>query len=172
MNIADCSQEAQLMWKNKKGYRDDNLFGENYHNPVEVLIHEIMELENLSILKFIYTQHIDKMSMGGHIIFKSIMDYTDINDLINDYFDGSDEKMEEFLTEELTYILEGRNYCVWLCATPTNVVDAYIEPMIENGNEDYAEYKDNMKIAEYDIPNSAIILDDVEMDGALWCWKK
>ena len=80
--------------------------------------------------------------------------------------------MEEFLTEELTYILEGRNYCVWLCATPTNVVDAYIEPMIENGNEDYAEYKDNMEIAEYDIPNSAIILDDVEMDGALWCWKK
>ena len=43
LDITSCSEYAQKMYKSKKGYRDDSLFGEGYHNPKEVLIHEIIE---------------------------------------------------------------------------------------------------------------------------------
>lgn len=170
LDITSCSEYAQKMYKSKKGYRDDSLFGEGYHDPKEVLIHEIMELGNLGALEFINRHYKDKLNAQLRGVVMSLITEKDGWEATK-LFD-SEEQCQQVLEKIIDAVIEDRNYCVWLCSAPVDVVDAYIEPMIESGSDDYEEYKGNMEIQEYPIPNDAIILDDVELDGVLWCWKK
>lgn len=45
------------MYETGKGYRDDELFGEGYHDPHDVMMHEIAELGNNGSLYFWITQY-------------------------------------------------------------------------------------------------------------------
>lgn len=39
-------------------YRFEQLYGENFRNPIEVMYHEVFELENDDIFKYIIKYHI------------------------------------------------------------------------------------------------------------------
>lgn len=169
MNISKCSEEARKMYETGKGYRDDELFGEGYHDPHDVMMHEIEELGNNGSLYFWITQYWELFTEEERETLQLVKDCSDSAEFAEKFSNEKDFK--NFCERLLAKIIDDRNYCVWLCAKPEDVYSSYVEPFEEHGSEwvkDYTQYN----ITCFDIPDDAIILDDIGPEGCLWCWKR
>ena len=141
-----------------KGYRCENLFGDNVTDPIKVAIYECKELGNSDIPEYILKNSND-LTYDEQIFLNNFLTTTDFNE----FFD------EEFFTEIIKKYIGNRNYCKWLCSTPENIYFSYVAPFEQEGVslELFLETED---ITEYEIPNDAIILSDIDMEGVLYVW--
>lgn len=169
MNISKCSEEARKMYETGKGYRDDTLFGEGYHNPQEVMMHEIGELGNLGSIEFWVSQYLHLFSEQEKEMLEGIGDCVDAEEFAEKF--SNENEFNNFCERLITKIIDDRNYCVWLCACPEDVKSSYVEPFANNGSEWATEYTGEY-IEGFNIPSDAIILDDLGPEGCLWCWKQ
>lgn len=169
LNISNCSEEAREMYKTGKGYRDDTLFGEGYRNPQAVLMFEILELGNIGAILFWAKQYINLFSTEEKAVLSNAEDCIDADDLAELF--ASKDEFSNFCKSLITKVVGDRNYCVWLCASPDDVQSSYIYPFADNGCEWANEYTGEC-IEEFNIPDDAIILDDLGSEGCLWCWKQ
>ena len=169
MNISKCSEEARKMYETGKGYRDDDLFGEGYRNPHEVMMHEIDELGNLGSLEFWTTQYFNLFSEEEKEMLGGIDGCRDADDFAEKF--SNENEFKKFCERLIAKIVDDRDYCIWLCARPEDVKASSVEPFSDNGSEWANEYTGE-GIEAYDIPKDAIILDDLGPEGCLWCWKQ
>ena len=138
------------------GYRDDNLFGSGNTNPIDVIYFECKELGNTDIPTYM-VNHPRELT-GAQI------------DYLRQIANGA--SIDEFrLKEIIKFYIEKRNYCIWLCNSPKDVYDAYIDRTCSNTEKpEYKKYK--KQISKYTIPKDAIILSDCGIDGKLYAWQK
>ena len=169
LNISNCSKSARKMYQTGRGYRDDTLFGEGYRNPQEVLMYEILELGNIGAILFWISQYTNSFSNEEKAVLTNVKDCVDAKELA-EYFSSEDEFVS-FCRNLITKVIDGRNYCIWLCASPEDVKSSYITPFVDNGSDWANEYTGD-NIEEFSIPKDAIILDDLGQEGCLWCWKQ
>lgn len=170
MDIAKCSEEAQKMYQTRKGYRDDSLFGEygnevGYHDPVEVLLYETLELQNIQAIDFFHKNYMHLLTEEEKEKIELFM-YKCSGPWEYEKVFSSENEFKTFLEVIIRKIIDDRNYCIWLCAQPQDVFDSYV------WNPEDIEVYDMDQIDEHEIPSDAIILVDNDTEGCLWCWKE
>lgn len=142
------------------GYRDDTVFGSGERYIVDVCTYEIFELGNDGIFDYCIANYelddrlVDKM--------QEVLD----NDNLRSNEDAVREAVEE-LVENLGRIFRTKlEYCLWLCDSPDDVVDEYIEPYYGDDGEKTPE--------DYDLNiyrKSGIVLDDCgDSQGKLYAY--
>ena len=136
-----------------KGYRNEDLFGDGYTDPIEVAIYETDELANNDIVNY-------------------MLENSNLTEKHADYLQQiADEEIDEIDTDYLGEIIRSyigdRNYCKWLCNTPEDVREMYMT--LEGCDEDHLP---DGEITEYDIPDDAIKLSDLGREGSLYVWKQ
>ena len=148
------------------GFRTEQLYGEGFRDPAEVMAHEVFELGNTDIL--------DTLS---ETIFKGSEIGEKLNHL-SKVMSGElvDEELENFLNDAREYevgvsymddivfnieTITGRplNYVMWLCDSTNDIIDAY-----ENNIDHFAEFM------EY--PNGYIVLSDIGKGGKLYGYEE
>ena len=147
-------------------YRFEQLYGENFRNPIEVMYHEVFELENDDILNTL-SNTIFKDTLIGEKLRKIIdVRNGEIEDKnIEKFFDEAFENEaigQEFLKEIIEEI-ENRtkkkiNYVLWLCNTVQDIIDEY---ELDEKLDEFDEYEDGF-----------IILSDIEKDGKLYGYEQ
>lgn len=143
----------------KLGYRDDGLFGDCVTDPMEVAVYETRELGNVDVPRWLMKSHANELTENELTAMARIYDYP------SQGYDATDEDIE-LMTSALKRILDGRDFCKWLCKSPGAVVDAYIAPYY-----DAAERLETAECSTYVIPADAIPLTDPDdPDGTLWAW--
>ena len=137
------------------GYRGEYLFGDCITDPGEVAFYELRDLGNLDIPEYLLSHY--EVSAEHKEYLESIVD-GDIDDCEID---------KEYYKEIISRIIQGRDFCKWLCKAPKDVYDCYVEPF---GRVSYEAFKEEINC--YEIPHDAIILSDLGKEGILWCWKE
>lgn len=135
----------------KVGYRDDTLWGENIHNPASVCFYETDELGNTDIPEYLLSN------------YRNVFDQREIQFLegvVSEEYDDVDEK--EFKSI-ISKVIGDRNYCLWLCERPEDVLEEYIIPFTDATLTE-------TEIVSYRIPEDAIILADNGREGKLYVW--
>lgn len=138
------------------GYRDDNLFWYGYTNPIDVVYHECKDLKNADIPTYI-ANHPRNLTGAQIEYLKQI---------------ANGATIDEFrLKEIIKFYIENRNYCIWLCNSPKDLYNTYIDKIHSDALK--PEYKDYKKqIVKHAIPKTAIILSDRGINGKLYAWRK
>lgn len=146
------------------GYRDDDLFGDHVTNPIDVLEYEICELGNEVWLS-------DLLELHGHKL--NAITRHDLSDLAETVLNGDepDDTQKAALKAALTAILEGRDFCKWLCTRPADVFDAYVSPFAHTA--DYTERMQETCVQAYMMPMDAMPLTHSEPnEGILMAWHR
>lgn len=142
------------------GYRIEYLFGDCVTDPIAVAKHEIAELGNIDIAQHLLDAHGDELTSS---------ESTMLSRLCNIYHNGFNTTQNDLdvLDGALVRILNGRDFCKWLCNAPNEIWHAYIEPF-----DDAYERLDDAYYVAYDIPDDAIALtDETDDEGVLWAWR-
>lgn len=138
-----------------KGYRSEYLFGEGITDPLQVARYETWDLGNADIPYMLLSK--------PELYTKEELDYLD------DVFNCRVASLEDldFWNDIVKKFIGTRTYCKWLCKTPKDVYDSYVG--IFNSNKiTYEEFKE--EIEEYEIPENAIVLADLDREGKLYVW--
>lgn len=137
------------------GYRDEYLFGDEVTAPVEVTSYETFVLGNTNIPYTLIKRHAAKLSAEERDALARICNYREDR--------PSDEAL---LRSAVKKVLGGRDFCKWLCATPSDVVMSYMAPYY-----DASERVEGSFCSAYEIPADAIALTETgDPDGTLWTW--
>lgn len=142
------------------GYRSETLFGSGEIDPKEVSFFETRDLGNSDIPQYILNFHRENLDDKEIEYLTEIILHSAIPDFEIDkqYFQGIIEK-----------VVKGRNYCKWLCESPEDVYDSYVNYPGAHNKVEYAEFVET--VTAYDVPEDAIILTDLGTEGALYCWR-
>lgn len=138
-----------------KGYRSEALFGDGITDPLKVAYHETATLGNPDIPDWLI-KHDAKLSAEEEEFLDSIT---------------AIENDKEYFFDILRNYLDGRNFCKWLCDKPEDIYHSYIEPF-ESNSISLDEFLNSGDIDCYNVPDSAVKLADLGVEGSLWCWKK
>jgi hypothetical protein len=150
------------------GYRDENLYGEGFRDPVAIVRHEVGELMNIGIC--------GHMAKNAPIFLKGAK--AEHRALIEDAATlSSADELEDDRLEALLLALEAvcrrtlgrRDFAVWLCATPQDVYESYVAPFPDSS---YETWREGAWVRRYAIPEDAMALDDLGDEGALFCWRR
>lgn len=142
------------------GYRVEDLFGDCVTDPIAVAKYETAELGNIDIASHLLDAYGDDLTDSERTMLSRLCENP------NQGFDATQEDLDE-LELALVRILDGRDFCKWLCNAPDEIWHAYIEPF-----EDADERLDDAYYVAYDIPDDAISLTDENGDeGVLWAWR-
>lgn len=141
------SKEALKIKKNKKGYRNDEYYGEKERDLKKIIKYEIMEYGNVDVLETLKNNH-EEFSFVDDALLASInhQDYSEKE------YDVLIEKIIKFIKEQLntTDDLKG----VWVCDSKKNVLSNY-----SHGNDEEI----NTVIFDGDL----FIVSDLEDEGVL-----
>ena len=160
------------------GYRDEALFGEGVTDPSEVVFYETDSLGNSDIVEYILSNHSDCLSEDERKWLGKIVKYILSNR--SNYFSEGDESDEidddeigeidkEYFVEIIKKVIGDRDFCVWLCKSPDDIYDSYVG--VRSKSPDRKEYMETADIRAYRIPDDAMILSDLGMEGRLYVWK-
>lgn len=160
------------------GYRDEALFGEGVTDPSEVVFYETDTLGNSDIVEYILSKHSDCLSENERKWLGKIVKYILSNR--SNYFSEGDESDEidddeigeidkEYFVEIIKKVIGDRDFCVWLCKSPDDIYDSYVG--VRSKSPDRKEYMETADIRAYRIPDDAMILSDLGMEGRLYVWK-
>lgn len=160
------------------GYRDEALFGEGVTDPSEVVFYETDSLGNSDIVEYILSNHSDCLSEDERKWLRKIVKYILSNR--SNYFSEGDESDEidddeigeidkEYFVEIIKKVIGDRDFCVWLCKSPDDIYDSYVG--VRSKSPDRKEYMETADIRAYRIPDDAMILSDLGMEGRLYVWK-
>lgn len=160
------------------GYRDEALFGEGVTDPSEVVFYETDSLGNSDIVEYILSNHSDCLSEDERKWLGKIVKYILSNR--SNYFSEGDESDEidddeigeidkEYFVEIIKKVIGDRDFCVWLCKSPDDIYDSYVG--VRSKSPDRKEYMETADIQAYRIPDDAMILSDLGMEGRLYVWK-
>lgn len=147
-------------------YRFEQLYGENFRNPIEVMYHEVFELENDDILNTL-SNTIFKDTLIGEKLRKIIdVRNGEIEDKnIEKFFDEAfeNEAIGQKFLKEIIEEIENRtkkkiNYVLWLCNTVQDIIDEY---ELDEKLDEFDEYEDGF-----------IILSDIGKDGKLYGYEQ
>lgn len=162
------------------GYRDETLFGDGITDPCEVVFYETDTLGNSDIVEYILSKHSDCLSENERKWLGKIVKYIFSNrsyyfssgeqsspDEIDDDEIGEIDK--EYFVEIIKKVIGDRDFCVWLCKSPDDIYDSYVG--VRSKSPDRKEYMETADIRAYRIPDDAMILSDLGMEGRLYVWK-
>ena len=162
------------------GYRDETLFGDGITDPCEVVFYETDTLGNSDIVEYILSKHSDCLSENERKWLGKIVKYILSNrsyyfssgeqsspDEIDDDEIGEIDK--EYFVEIIKKVIGDRDFCVWLCKSPDDIYDSYVG--VRSKSPDRKEYMETADIRAYRIPDDAMILSDLGMEGRLYVWK-
>lgn len=150
------------------GYRSDDLFGDGYRDAVDVMAHEIFELQNADILDTLADGILkdtdiaeDLKHLSYDIGAPRAVYFADI--LEEEDTDTAEEKAKAFVREILDAVREktGKDikYVLWLSDSVDDVI---------------AEYELNESITEFDEYSTAdsVVLSDIGKGGKLFGYEK
>lgn len=159
MDIDKLSNCTKTILQNKKGYRYEALYGEGYRDIKEVCIHETFELANADIPDTLLTLYAELLSEDEIALFNRITDC----DCDTDDIDDSEIDAFGDICVRIAKTATGLDtpQCIWLCASPQDIIDSYII-----SDEEIANF-DTSCVDEYDIPDNVCVLSDIDTDGAL-----
>ena len=150
----------------KIGYRDDTLFGDEITNPIAVAMHEIFELQNQSIILNAFREHNDILNakLNKHEIheLKTLTKGSHIPD-------ETTTAQTIAVRHMIDAILDGRDFCKWLCEKPEDIWYAYVEPFDICEGLSKERYIHTF-VETYVIPDNAVRLANNEEEGSLWAW--
>lgn len=160
----DVNYVVTVKVKEPVGYRSDDLFGDGYRDAVDVMAHEIFELQNADILDTLadgilkYTDIAEDLKHLSYdigapraVYFADILEEEDT--------DTAEEKAKAFVREILDAVREktGKDikYVLWLSDSVDDVI---------------AEYELNESITEFDEYSTAdsVVLSDIGKGGKLF----
>lgn len=150
------------------GYRSDDLFGDGYRDAVDVMAHEIFELQNADILDTLADGVLKDMDIAENLKHLSYdigapraVYFADI--LEEEDADTAEEKAKAFVREILDAVREktGKDikYVLWLSGSVGDVI---------------TEYELNEAITEFDEYSTAdsVVLSDIGKGGKLFGYEK
>lgn len=140
------------------GYRDEAFGGSGEHDPVRVCTYELEELGNVDVPMTLLARHAARLTSDEARMLREIVrDPTSPHDI--DAYARIIEK-----------VCDGRDFCVWLCLTPRDYFEAYVDPF----DDDDAMRRDriaSVHMTKYAVPADAIVLSDDPTEGLLLAWK-
>lgn len=164
----DVNYVVTVTVKEPVGYRADDLFGDSYRDAVDVMTHEIFELQNADILDTLANGVLKDMDIAEHLKHLSY----DISSPKSVYFADileeenesvAEDKAKIFVREILDAVREktGKDikYVLWLSDSVDDIISEY-EP-----NDSITEFD------EYSTANS-VILSDLGKGGKLFGYEK
>lgn len=164
----DVNYVVTVKVKEPVGYRSDDLFGDGYRDAVDVMAHEIFELQNADILDTLADGVLKDMDIAENLKHLSYdigapraVYFADI--LEEEDTDTAEEKAKAFVREILDAVREktGKDikYVLWLSDSVDDVI---------------AEYELNESITEFDEYSTAdsVVLSDIGKGGKLFGYEK
>lgn len=164
----DVNYVVNVKVKEPVGYRSDDLFGDGYRDAVDVMTHEIFELQNADILDTLANGVLKDMDIAEHLKHLSYdisspksMYFADILEEENESV--AEDKAKSFVREILDAVREktGKDikYVLWLSDSVDDVI---------------AEYELNDAITEFDEYSTAdsVVLSDLGKGGKLFGYEK
>lgn len=164
----DVNYVVTVKVKEPVGYRSDDLFGDGYRDAVDVMAHEIFELQNADILDTLADGILkdtdiaeDLKHLSYDIGAPRAVYFADI--LEEEDADTAEEKAKAFVREILDAVREktGKDikYVLWLSDSVDDVI---------------AEYELNESITEFDEYSTAdsVVLSDIGKGGKLFGYEK
>lgn len=163
----DVNYVVTVKVKEPVGYRSDDLFGDGYRDAVDVMAHEIFELQNADILDTLADGVLKDMDIAENLKHLSY----DIGapravyfaDILEEDADTAEEKAKAFVREILDAVREktGKDikYVLWLSGSVGDVI---------------TEYELNEAITEFDEYSTAdsVVLSDIGKGGKLFGYEK
>ncbi len=164
----DVNYVVTVKVKEPVGYRSDDLFGDGYRDAVDVMAHEIFELQNADILDTLADGVLKDMDIAENLKHLSYdigapraVYFADI--LEEEDADTAEEKAKAFVREILDAVREktGKDikYVLWLSGSVGDVI---------------TEYELNEAITEFDEYSTAdsVVLSDIGKGGKLFGYEK
>ena len=164
----DVNYVVTVKVKEPVGYRSDNIFGDGYRDAVDVMAHEIFELQNADILDTLADGVLKDMDIAENLKHLSYdigapraVYFADI--LEEEDADTAEEKAKAFVREILDAVREktGKDikYVLWLSDSVDDVI---------------TEYELNEAIKEFDEYSTAdsVVLSDIGKGGKLFGYEK
>lgn len=164
----DINYIVTVKVKEPVGYRSDDIFGDGYRDAVDVMAHEIFELQNADILDTLADGVLKDMDIAENLKHLSYdigapraVYFADI--LEEEYTDIAEEKAKAFVREILDAVREktGKDikYVLWLSGSVDDVI---------------TEYELNEPITEFDEYSTAdsVVLSDIGKGGKLFGYEK
>lgn len=164
----DVNYVVTVNVKEPVGYRSDDLFGDGYRDAVDVMAHEIFELQNADILDTLADGVLKDMDIAENLKHLSYdigapraVYFADI--LEEEDADTAEEKAKAFVREILDAVREktGKDikYVLWLSGSVGDVI---------------TEYELNEAITEFDEYSTAdsVVLSDIGKGGKLFGYEK
>lgn len=164
----DVNYVVTVKVKEPVGYRSDDLFGDGYRDAVDVMAHEIFELQNADILDTLADGVLKDMDIAENLKHLSYdigspraVYFADI--LEEEDTDTAEGKAKAFVREILDAVREktGKDikYVLWLSDSVDDVI---------------AEYELNESITEFDEYSTAdsVVLSDIGKGGKLFGYEK
>lgn len=164
----DVNYVVTVKVKEPVGYRSDDLFGDGYRDAVDVMAHEIFELQNADILDTLADGVLKDMDIAENlkhlsydigapraVYFADILEEKDM--------DIAEEKAKAFVREILHAVRENTGkdikYVLWLSDSVDDVI---------------TEYELNEAITEFDEYSTAdsVVLSDIGKGGKLFGYEK
>lgn len=164
----DINYIVTVKVKEPVGYRSDDIFGDGYRDAVDVMAHEIFELQNADILDTLADGVLKDMDIAENLKHLSYdigapraVYFADI--LEEEYTDIAEGKAKAFVREILDAVREktGKDikYVLWLSGSVDDVI---------------TEYELNEPITEFDEYSTAdsVVLSDIGKGGKLFGYEK
>lgn len=164
----DVNYVVTVKVKEQVGYRSDDIFGDGYRDAVDVMAHEIFELQNADILDTLADGVLKDMDIAENLKHLSYdigapraVYFADI--LEEEDTDTAEEKAKAFVKEILDAVREktGKDikYVLWLSGSVDDVI---------------TEYELNEPITEFDEYSTAdsVVLSDIGKGGKLFGYEK
>lgn len=164
----DVNYVVTVKVKEQVGYRSDDIFGDGYRDAVDVMAHEIFELQNADILDTLADGVLKDMDIAENLKHLSydigaprVVYFADI--LEEEDTDTAEEKAKAFVKEILDAVREktGKDikYVLWLSGSVDDVI---------------TEYELNEPITEFDEYSTAdsVVLSDIGKGGKLFGYEK
>ena len=139
-----------------RGFRDDDLFGDGERNPVEVCCYEMYCLGNDDIPFYLISHYGEQFDDEEKEYLKGIAN----GDVV--------EVDKWYLDDILKKVIGERDFCIWLCSKPEDVFQIYGDGFFDS----WEEYLECSNLISYRIPDDAVILSDLGIDGKLYAWKQ
>ena len=139
-------------------YRDNFIFGMGVTDPLEVTFFE--------------TQNLGNTDIPEQLLRMNILN-SDESRFMKQIIDGELDEIDKWYFQEIIQkVIGNRNTCRWLCKKPEDVFEQYIAPM--NNDLQYEDWlnSDTHDLAEYYIPDNALVLSDLGKEGTLYCYRQ
>lgn len=148
----------------KFGYRDEEFGGSGEHDPKTVCTYELAELGNVDVPMTILRRYADRLTTDEARLLHHVVHHpTTISE-------PTGTAVVEAYTRIIDKVCDGRDFCLWLCRTPRDYFDAYVD-VFDDDTEMRRERIASVRMSRYAVPEDAIVLSDDPMEGLLLAWR-